>query len=81
MAQNRFRPYIAVSWPSLIGRPRNNKSAFHFEVLNIILQFEFDPSRGSLVIAAEKTSRTEGQTDGRTDRTETYMPQAHWAEA
>jgi len=55
---------MAVSRPYLIRRPRINKSAFHFEVLNIILQFELDPSRGSLVITAEKTSRKDGQTDG-----------------
>jgi len=42
-----------------------NISAVHFEVLNIILQFQLNPSSGSLVIAAEKScGRTDRQTDG-----------------
>jgi len=68
MAQNRFRPYMAVSRPSWIGQLRKNNSAVHFEVLNIILQFQLNPSSGSSVIAGEKPLRT----DRRTDRTETY---------
>ena len=36
-------------------------------MLNIFLQFQVDPSNGSLVIAGEKTSQTDGQTD-RQDR-------------
>jgi len=77
MARNRFRPYMAVSRPSWIERPLKYNSAVHFEVLNIILQFQLNPSSGSLVIAGEKTLRT----DRRTDRTKTYMPPARWAEA
>jgi len=58
-----------------------NNSAVHFEVLKIILQFQLNPFSGSLVIAGEKTLRTDGQIDGQTDgRTGTYMPQARWAE-
>ena len=86
-----------LSRPSWISLPRKNNSALHFEVLNKVLQFQLNPLRGSLDIAGEKTSRTDGQTDrqtdrqtdgqtdgrtdGRMDKTEIYMPPARWAEA
>ena len=60
MAQNRFQPYMAVRRPSWIGRPQKNNSAVHFEVLNVILQFQLNPSSGSLVIAGEMKSREFG---------------------
>jgi len=79
MAQNRFRVYMAVSRPSWIRGSQKDNSAVHFEVLNIILQFQLNPSSGSLVIAGEKTLQTDP--DRQTDRTKTYMPPAWWAEA
>ena len=45
-----------------------NNLALYYEVLNIFLQFQVNPTRGSSVIVAEKYY---GQMDKRTDRKET----------
>ena len=42
-----------------------NNSGLHFEVLNIFLQFQLDPSKGSLVIT--KINVEDGQKDGPTN--------------
>jgi len=56
--------------------------AFHFEVLNIILQFQLNQSRCSLYYSyCGRKSIADGQTDGQTGPKHIYVPPAHWAEA
>lgn len=42
------------------------KHAFYFDVLNILLNFQLNPLRGSVVITEEETLLTYGGTDRRT---------------
>ena len=67
MDPNGFRINVALRRPSWIAPPWKNK-LFIFKALSTILLFQNIPIRGSAVIVGEKTSLTDGRTDGPTDR-------------